>query len=632
MRDKQRGSLFQYRPGILVFSGVLLIIFSGMISKPVFFPETTAYAMALNSNHHAQHLSSCLVAAPPGSQSLLVVLLDRSGSLTAEPGATDPSGYSTSVTRALADLWPGSMAVIPFSGDHIPLPVLGPDTLSDLTQRADLRQKIEDYPIGGDTPLAPAMQQALGLLQQAGNPAGSRVIVITDGNPTGQGNNDGPSQEKLIRSQLIAQYCQRGIPVDAFGLTINIHSSDGQDANSLLSAIAAGTGASYTNVTSPQDLANQVIRLYAQWQELTFTKVAAQGSNYPVSIDSFAQQVSIVTFRSAGNYAISLSGPDGQPVSTGITRASDPHYEIDSLVVSGPIIAGTYNVNVGGDPDAQVYALVKSPLQVQLLAPSSKTVAYANQPVLIQAQFLNGNEILTPQANQGQIVARVTLLVNGRAAGPATNDIVLTQQTNSPLFSGKSLVYQQPGQLQIELQGTYQHVLRSTTFTLTLLKPLPPPKPPAPPCNIKCLQQKYGATVAGILAILVLLALITVFILGMRRRRQNQPKPYGYMTNGKLGGEVELDRFRKPVISSRELENKGLILGDAKFELVFAKDGKVRIHTLPGNSSIVAIDVPGQVKPKNVDGQLIEISPGRKISINGKKAASFEVMAGKRWS
>src|SRR5205085_11056865 len=250
--------------------------------------EDSKYNIAIASSMHLRLSSSlnvtCQSPVAPNSQSLLVVLLDRSGSLIQGSPPTDPNGYSTSVTKALTDLWPGIMAVIPFSGDTTQLPILGPDTLSNLVQRADLKQKVQDYPIVGNTPLEPAMQEALDLLHQGGTPVGSRVIVITDGNPTGIDNNDGPHQENAIRKNLIPQYCQQGIPVSAFGLTINPNTPDGQDANRLLTDIATGTGTSYTNVTGPEDLAKQVIRLYAEWQGLTFTQVSGQRDNLPVSI------------------------------------------------------------------------------------------------------------------------------------------------------------------------------------------------------------------------------------------------------------------------------------------------------------------------------------------------------------
>ncbi len=254
--------------------GIIFTICSGILGRGFVFHAAVAYAMGQNRNHAAT--VTCPSPTTPASQSLLVVLLDRSGSLTEGASPTDPNGYSTSVTKALADLWPGQMAVIPFTGDTTPLPILGPDTLSDPTQRADLKNKVQNYPIGGDTPLGPAMHEALDLLHQKGGPPGSRVIVITDGNPTGKGNNDGPHQEQDIRKNLIAQFCSQGIPVSAFGLTIDPNTADGQDANRLLSDITKGTGASYSNVKSPEDLAREVITLYAQWLSLSwqnFSKV-----------------------------------------------------------------------------------------------------------------------------------------------------------------------------------------------------------------------------------------------------------------------------------------------------------------------------------------------------------------------
>src|SRR5205085_4693902 len=118
--------------------------------------EDSKYNIAIASSMHLRLSSSlnvtCQSPVAPNSQSLLIVLLDRSGSLTQGSNPTDPNGYSTSVTKALADLWPGNMAVIPFSGDILPLPVFGPDTLSDPTQRLDLQNKVQNYPIRGNTP------------------------------------------------------------------------------------------------------------------------------------------------------------------------------------------------------------------------------------------------------------------------------------------------------------------------------------------------------------------------------------------------------------------------------------------------------------------------------------------------
>ncbi len=103
-------------------------------------PSDVSYAAALPA-HVPVVACSASVPADPDPQSLLIVLLDRSGSLIQEPNPTDPNGYSTSVTKALADLWVGQMAVIPFSGDTASLPVLGPSTLAD---RGTLKNEIQD--------------------------------------------------------------------------------------------------------------------------------------------------------------------------------------------------------------------------------------------------------------------------------------------------------------------------------------------------------------------------------------------------------------------------------------------------------------------------------------------------------
>ncbi len=211
------------------FRRLLTLRIAGLPTSPA-----TAYAMTVNTDQLA--FSNCPVAADLISQSPLVILLESSGSLIIETGATDPNDYSTSVTKALADLLPGVMAVIPFSGDTTQLPVPGSDILSDPKQRTDLKNKVQNCIIGGNTPLDPFMQEALDLLRQQGNPPGSRMIVITSGNPTGQDNNDGTYQEQHIRSRLILQFCNQGIPASVFGLTIDLQSNpqDGKDAIHLL--------------------------------------------------------------------------------------------------------------------------------------------------------------------------------------------------------------------------------------------------------------------------------------------------------------------------------------------------------------------------------------------------------------
>src|SRR5205807_8968186 len=121
---------------------LILIFFLGSFALP-----HPAFARTTASNLDRLSPTDCGQAAEVSDKSFLVVLLDRSGSLIEGNPPTDPKRYSTSVTKALSDLWPGDMAVIPFSGTTLPLPILGPATLSDPTQRTDLKQKIEDFPI-----------------------------------------------------------------------------------------------------------------------------------------------------------------------------------------------------------------------------------------------------------------------------------------------------------------------------------------------------------------------------------------------------------------------------------------------------------------------------------------------------
>ena len=88
--------------------GIILLLASGIAGTASAAHAAGAYGSSQGTAHLIT--SGCSSAVVPTSQSLLVVLLDRSGSLTEGTNPTDPNGYSTSVTNALADLWPGSMA------------------------------------------------------------------------------------------------------------------------------------------------------------------------------------------------------------------------------------------------------------------------------------------------------------------------------------------------------------------------------------------------------------------------------------------------------------------------------------------------------------------------------------------
>jgi hypothetical protein len=269
---------------------------------------------------------------------------------------------------------------------------------------------------------------------------------------------------------------------------------------------------------------------------------------------------------------------------------------------------------------------VRSPLQVHLVAPTEKTLAYANQAVQIQAEFLNGTDQVTPAASDNaQIVAKVTLFVNGRTAGVPTNDIVLNQQKGNPLFSGKTLVYNQPGVLQIEIDGTYKNVQRQSSFTLQLL--LAPVY--IPPCPLSCMVQRYIWPI--LIGIIIVLFLVVAGLIAWRfiRSWSERPKPYGYITNGRPNGEVELEHFKKAVISSRDLENQGSFrFGDAKFEFRFDPDGP-KIRTQADNVAKVTIDIPNGAKSIELTNKPIELKGGTRINVDGQKVASFETISGR---
>ncbi|MEO8972486.1 MAG: vWA domain-containing protein [Ktedonobacteraceae bacterium] len=579
-----------------------------------------AYALALPVSRLTLN-STCPAVGDPTSNSLLVVLLDRSGSLIAVPGATDPQHYSTSVTKSLAELWPGRMAVVPFQNNVTVVPHYGPATLSDPQQKADLENQIDqtNSTIGGGTPLEAAMRAGLELLN--GAPSGSRVVLITDGAP----GNLPPGlsykqQVQDITGGIIQQYCSEGFPISAFGLTITDN-----NANTLLDEITTGTGGTYQDVTSPKELSTAVVSLYSDWQRLNFTQETGQGGNFPVTLDSFVQQVTIVTFRTNSSYSVTLDDPNNRPVQ-GLQPATDNHYEIDKLN-EGVFVAGVYTVHISditgnNDPDAQVYILVKSPLHIKITAPTTQRVVYG-KPVEIDAAYFDGTNQLTPAKNTAALHAKVSLFVNGKQVGP-TNEIVLTQQGN--VFKGQTPVYKQAGQLVIQIVGSYQGDQRTADTHILLVAP-PPPIPPCQLWDIQCQWQRNSTQVIIFFGLIFLvLVLLIVFLILWLRRRKHGP-PYGILTNGSPNGTTDFgqDYRGKSRIHSNEVQNKSSISFDnADFNFVFTKKGLYLQPTKKNNSEIAVKTGVTEVKVQHSKDLPAELTRMSTILIDQKPRATFK--------
>ena len=577
-----------------------------------------AYVVTLPTNRTTvTTTSTCPAVGDPTSNSLLVVLLDRSGSLVAVPGATDPQHYSTSVTKALAELWPGRMAVVPFQNNVTVVPHFGPATLSDPQQKAALEAQIDatNSTIGGGTPLEAAMNAGLALLN--GAPSGSRVILITDGAPGNLPPGLSTKQQVAdITGGIFQKYCSEGLPISAFGLTIT-----DSNANKLLDEITSGTGGTYQDVTSPQQLSKAVIGLYSQWQHLHFVQITGQGGNYATNFDSFVHQVTFVTFRSNDGYGVTLDGPNNQPVQTSST-ATDNHYEIDS--VSGTVfVAGKYTVHISdvtgnNDPDAQVYALVNSPLQIKILTPKAgQQIAY-DKPIEIDAAFFNGNNQLTPGKNSAQMIAHVSLIVNGKQVGP-TNDIVLTQQGN--VFKGQTIAYKQAGQLVIKIDGVFQGDQRAASTNIVLIVP-------PPPCqlwHIQCQWQQNSTAVAIFFVIffLILVLLIAWLIYWLRRRKYG--KPDGVLVNPHERLDLA-EFFRRSPVHSKDIESKGNFnFQDADFNLVFKKDGSVYIEPTKRNGATITVKAAGKSQTLEGKNGRADLTSGGAIMVGNRQVATYSI-------
>lgn len=512
---------------ILIFSSILV---SALLQSLPAFASMRILSVAQDN---------CPAGAKPDSNSILVVLLDRSGSLVAGNEPTDPNGYSGSATKALADLWPGQIAVIPFGNDQEP--IVGPYAHSDIGGITSLKHYIDNNPPSqnADTPLRPAMDKAKTLFSNS-IPACSKLVLITDGVPDAPSS---PQQEvNAIKAQEIGWFHDHGLPISVFGLKIDKSTPNGQMADGLLNAIETGTGTgpAYDSVQSAENLASEVTSLYAKWRDLSFTPITKDTVNntYPVSIDPFVDQATIISFYEQGVQNNPVT-KNGQAIpQNSFEQTKDQHYEIDNILDPSHN-AGTYIISTVGNAAASVYALVDSTLTLSLA--SLPAVVTTGQSLPIQAHFLHsGTPIVT--GSTSPLSATVTISLNGHPTQSTT--VLLYPQRGSDLYTGDYSVPttgQKPGKTAVEV-GTLSISVNGTAMfqgssakrgtSATTVQIDVPKAPPPPPYVCKkgvaqCFWEQYHTVIIGITPlVLLLLAILIVFLI-----LQSRPPLVGTITN-----------------------------------------------------------------------------------------------------
>jgi hypothetical protein len=577
--------------------------------------------------------NSCPTFKPtkPGPDSLLIALLDRSGSLVDEPGATDPNDYSTSVTKVLADQWPGRMVVIPFKGDNIPLQQIGPYTMSDSSQRDNLKNQIPEPDPHANTPLGTALDQALQLLRVAA--PGSRVVIITDGEPNTTGDPDGSHQAAHIRNDLLKQFCHLGIPISTFGL--EIHDSR---ADALLSDIALGTGGTYTKVQSPEQLAQSVIRMYRDWQNLALSQPPREvDGSYAVYINDFATYAYILVFRSNSSFHVYLYSGDGKtPVNGLLPQAIDRHYVIYKLDGSS-FTASTYKVKVVSDNGvldsaAQVYALADHPLLHVGLISQSPLRGYTGQPLTITAGLFKRLKLYIPTSAVA-MTADVTFFVNGKPVQTVTGTLI--KQTQD-VFSLRFPAYSQQGQIRIIIHATYEGIqVDSQMYTLQLIKPPYVCTKGAAQCFWEQNRSLILSTGIPFLALLLLLFGLLIWFM----RWGMQPSPYGWLVDERHTSAVELGKHRpffskaqhKSVIDVREIENDPDAFGVFDFagepcQFVFKPEG---VYFRRNGKGFSLVTIRTGTKEVTLDEKTpeVELHEGSSIKVGHKVVGTFQTTA-----
>lgn len=556
----------------------------------------------------------------PTAQSVLIVLLDRSGSLA----QTDPNEYSTSIAKVLADLWPGKMAVIFFSGESSPLPQT---SLVDLTlsgARDSLKNQIEAQrnTVGGDTPTQEAIEQAENVLANQNYPTGSRVVLITDGQPDISSDPNGQKQIQAIvggPKDDASIFAAHNVPISTFGLGNQVPSY----AQTFLQNLAKDTGGEFNDVTDPAQLAPPVVKMAADWQSLKF--VPTNGKN-TFFIDTYAKQVDFITFtQDSTTYPVTLQGASGQTIPDQAFQPSSPdvHYVLQSLTVSQFNPSGNYTIH-SGDPNVQAYALEQTRLQVEIVTPTPQTAVYAFSPhsVTITAALYDNNnpqQHVFPHAGDAVAIGiNFTLTAQGKTVDSGEETLTQEASPHDDLFS-THITPKETGTLTITVSATYQFIPVPNHPSITLPVTIAPP----PPCALtdpQCVIQQYGVGIGStLLALLLLFAALWWF---------TRPTPFGILINTDgyqriLGNNRALGRsfLHKSTLFSDEL--RGFAWAGASFELRFKRGHHV--HFVARNKTAQQ-EIACVVKQENQAapvGKEIILHNGDQIIANNQTCATF---------
>ena len=580
----------------------------------------------------------------PDSNSLLVVLLDRSGSLVAQQSPTDPDLYSTSVTRALADLWPGKMAVIAFNtiqtsaGEQVQLKTLGPFNVGGSnSDHQTMKQEIQALPLPHlGTPTGPAMDKALSIIESANAPL-ARVVLITDGSPgyhspdPNVSDPDGSKEENYINSQLLQKFCAASVPID----TIALNTDDA--ASTFLHGISTGTGGTYRRVIDPRDLSSAVLNLDGQWQRnRNYQELQLQLDNtYHVSIGQLARTLHLFVFRSNDSYSVTVKDPGGQPIST-TEDASDKHYVLETLNFPVPVQTGDYTVSVKDssgtfDSGALVYSFVDSALQVQLLTPTATTQIAVDQPFTVRTWLVVNQRPLPQLQEKATIAAYLIYTVSGQLH---TESITLQSQGLQNQFTGHITAPAQLVPLHILVIVNYEGVPAETDITMQEVCGF----------SIPCLVQQYWIVL--VIALPILLLLLAILILWLLWRQQ--PAPFGVLSTvpsprrRRRGDEDDeasvalraveeshpfMQRvFHRSILTSSEIEKHRDASGNfdfdlASFDLVFMKGGEVELVSTSVEPIVIKHD--GGASEELEKGKSIRLETGDIIAVADKNRAIF---------
>ena len=324
----------------------------------------------------------------------VVLVTDASGSMT----DTDPDEYRYEAINLFVGL-------LANGGNHVGSVVFSNDVISSQepvevtgkNEKMTISDSIQKQKVGGWTDIGGALEEAVELLEEDGDPSlPSIMILLTDGN-TELGTDEETQESIEEKEEALEEAREKGYQI----YTICLNQNNGANSDEM-KQIASATGGQFREVTKAEDL-KDVFDLYYQ---MIFSTQSIKMVEEPIPdsgvlskdfnvADLGVEEFNAVIFGDISSYA--LKDPEGHAYTD--AELKEICYEsrtFNILKVADPV-PGNWHLDVYGDPGSmiEVFKIYNPNLQASSHIRTEQENYMSGEPVEFITELYEGDQKVT---------------------------------------------------------------------------------------------------------------------------------------------------------------------------------------------------------------------------------------------